>query len=147
MTSDDVVTLIEKPHFKVTLHPRLLKVDLTEGVRRELEDIVESREVLRHTVGFLFQTMIPLDVPLKNIESTGLDEKGRVKIVIPHRRDLTIPLPREESKAFLTRLDETVALERARVTAEERERRRDFQAHQPGRQHFDEDSVTSSDLE
>jgi hypothetical protein len=139
--------LIEKPHMKVKLRSRKLEVDLTEGVRKEIENLVESREALRETLGFMFQTLIPLDVPLKDIQSTGLDEKGRVKIVIPHRRDLHIPLPSRESEAFLAKLDEALSVERARVTGEERERRREFEARQPGRKHFDEDSLKSSDIE
>ncbi len=38
----------------------------------------------------MFHTIIQLDVSLGEIQSTGLDEKGRVKIVILHRRDLHI---------------------------------------------------------
>jgi hypothetical protein len=147
MMPDDTLMLIEKPHMRVKLRPRKLEVDLTEGVRKEIENLVESREALRETLGFMFQTLIPLDVPLKDIQSTGLDEKGRVKIVIPHRRDLHIPLPSPESEAFLAKLDEALSVERARVTGEEREHRREFEARQPGRKHFDEDSLKSSDIE
>jgi hypothetical protein len=147
MMPDDTLMLIEKPHMRVKLRPRKLEVDLTEGVRKEIENLVESREALRETLGFMFQTLIPLDVPLKDIQSTGLDEKGRVKIVIPHRRDLHIPLPSRESEAFLAKLDEALSVERARVTGEEWERRREFEARQPGRKHFDEDSLKSSDIE
>lgn len=147
MTTDDTLMLIEKPHLRVKLHPRLLEVDLTEGLRKDLEDLAESRQAVRDTLGFLLQTMIPLDVPLKEIQSTGLDEKGRVKIVIPHRRDLHIPLAPEESRALLAKLDEAMSAERTRVLAEERSRRREFGSHQPGRKHFEEDSLKSADIE
>ena len=147
MTTDDVVIFIEKPHIRVKLSPRMLKVDLTDGARKELEDLVESREALRYTLGFLFQTLIPVDVPLKDIESTSLDNQGRVKIVIPHRKDLTIPLQPEESKTLLAKLDQAISLEKTRAMTEERERRREFQARQPGRKHFEEESLKSSDIE
>ncbi len=143
----DMVMVIEKPHVRVKLRERLLEVDLTEGVKRELEEIVEARPALRRTLGFLFQTLIPLDVPLRDIQETGLDDEGRVKIVIPHRRDLTIPLPPEESKTLLAMLDQAIAEEKGRVMAEERERRRQFQAKQPGRKHLDEDTLTGSDIQ
>jgi hypothetical protein len=147
MTTSDIVMLIEKPHVKVKLHERVLEVDLTAGFKKELEDIVEARPALRQTVGFLFQTIIPLDVLLRDIETTTLDERGRVKIVIPHRRDLVIPLTPDESKPFLVKLDWLIALERQRVRAEGEERRREFQAHQPGRKHLDQESLTSSDIQ
>jgi len=147
LTANDIVMLIEKPHVTVKLHERVLEVDLTGGFKKELEDIVEARPVLRQTVGFLFQTIIPLDVPLKDVETTTLDERGRVKIVIPHRRDLVIPLTPDESKPFLIKLDWLIALEKQRVRMEDEQRRREFQAHQPGRKHLDEESLTSSDIQ
>ena len=147
MITDDTLMLIEKPHLRVKLHPRLLEVDLTEGLRKDLEDLAESRQVIRETLGFLFQTIIPLDVPLKEIQSIGLDDKGQVKIVLPHRRDLRIPLAPEESRALLAKLDEAVSVERTRVLAEEHSRRREFESHQPGRKHFEEDSLRSGDIE
>ncbi len=147
MTTNDLIMMIEKPHIKVKLHQRVLEVDLTEGLKRELENIVESRPALLHTIGFLFQTIIPLDVQLKDIQTTTLDERGHAKIVIPHRRDLVIPLPSDESRSLLFKLDHLVALEKERVKTEAAERRRKFQAQQPGRAHFDEESLTSSDIQ
>ncbi len=147
MTSNDLIMAIEKPHIRVKLHPRVLEVDLTEGVKKELEDIVESRPALRHTVGFLFQNIIPLDVQLKDIQTTTVDERGYAKIVIPHRRDLVIPLQSDESRTLLFKLDQQVALEKERVMKEAAERRRKFQAQQPGRAHFDEENLTSSDIQ
>ena len=147
MTNSDIVMQIEKPHVKVKLHERVLEVDLTGGFKKELEDIVEAKPALRQTVGFLFQTIIPLDVPLKDIESTTLDERGRVKIIIRHRSDLIIPLTPDESKPFLIKLDWLIALEKQRVRTEDEERRREFQAHQPGRKHLDEESLASSDIQ
>ncbi len=147
MTINDVIMAIEKPHIKVKLHQRVLEVDLTEGLKKELEDMVEARPALRRTVGFLFQNIIPLDVQLKDIQTTTLDERGRAKIVIPHRRDLVIPLPSGESRTLLFKLDHLIALEKQRVKTEASERRRRFQAQQPGRAHFDEESLTSSDIQ
>ena len=147
MTSNDLIMAIEKPHIKVKLHQRVLEVDLTEGLKKELEDIVESRPALRHTVGFLFQNIIPLDVPLKDIQTTTLDERGHAKIGIPHRRDLVIPLPSDESKTLLNKLYQLIPLEKERVMKEAAERRRKFQAQQPGRAHFDEEGLTGSDIQ
>jgi len=101
MTTDDILMLMEKPHFRVKLHPRLLEVDLTEGLRGYLEDLAESRQAVRETLGFLFQTIIPLDVPLGEIQSTGLDEKGRVKIVISTDGTSTYHSPQRNREPYL----------------------------------------------
>ena len=83
------VLKIDKPHFVVKLHEDALEVDLKEEAKKELEDMVEAHPILRESLGILFQTIIPLDVALKDIESAKVDYKGRLKI-IPLRRDLMI---------------------------------------------------------
>jgi len=115
MGEEDVVMVIEKPHFKVKLHSSLLEVDLKEGVRKELEDVLEAKPALRESLGFLFQTIVPLDVPLKDIESAVVDKKGQVKITIPSRRDITIPLESKESKRLVDKLNELIPVEKERA--------------------------------
>lgn len=109
-----MVMVIDKEHFTVKLHRTLLEVDLKKGARKELEDALEAKSALRGSVGFLFQNMIPLDVPLKNIELVTHDDKGRVKIKIPHRKDITIQLEREEAKKLVRKLDELIPIEKQR---------------------------------
>lgn len=123
--------VIEKPHVIVKLHERVLEVDLTQGLRKELEDLVEGKPALRKTLGFLFQTVIPLDVPLKEIESATIDEASRVNIVIPFRKDLVIPLEPKESVSFVEKLNELVLQEKARAERELQELRRKWQARAP----------------
>lgn len=112
METDDLIMVIDKPHFTVKLHQSLLEVDLKEGVRKKLEGFVESNPHLRESLGVLFQSVIPLDVPLKNIESVKLDEKGRVRIVIPHRKDVIIPLEKKEAEKLIDRLNELIPIEK-----------------------------------
>jgi hypothetical protein len=88
---------------------------LKEGARKELEDALEAKSALRGSVGFLFQNIIPLDVPLKNIESVTHDDKGRVKIKIPHRKDITIQLEREEAKKLVKKLNELIPVEKQKA--------------------------------
>jgi hypothetical protein len=45
---------------------------------------------------------------LKDIESAEVDDKGRLKIVIPLRRDITIPLEANESKKLAEKLNELI---------------------------------------
>ena len=118
MTAEDLVMVIDRSHFTVKLHQSLLEVDLKEGAKKELEDIVEANPILRGSLGFLFQSVIPLDVPLRDIESVEQNEKGQVKIMIPHRKDIIIPLEPNESKKLISKLNELIPLEKQK----ERER-------------------------
>lgn len=118
---DEAVMVIDKPHFTVKLHTSLLEVDLKEGARKKLEEAVESHPHLRDSIGLLFQTIVPLDVPLKDIEAAIVDEKGRTKIVIPRRRDITIPLEPDESRRLVEKLNELIPIEKARAAQELRD--------------------------
>lgn len=115
MSTEDVVMVIKKPHFAVKLHKTLLEVDLKEGARKELEDVLEARPALRESLGFLFQTIIPLDVPLREIESVKVDKKGQVKIAIPSRRDIVIPLKQNESRRLVDKMNELIPAEKERA--------------------------------
>ena len=39
---EKLVLKVEKPHFVVKLHEDILEVDLKEGAKKELEDVVEA---------------------------------------------------------------------------------------------------------
>lgn len=99
---------IDKRHFVVKLHSDLLEVDLKEGAKKELEDVVEAHPILRESLGILFQTIVPLDVALHEVETAKVDDKGRLKIIIPLRRDITIPLEAEESKKVAEKINELI---------------------------------------
>jgi hypothetical protein len=114
MSTEDVIMKINKPHFIVKLHSNLLEVDLKEGLRKELEDVLEAKPILRDNLGYLFQTAIPLDVPLKDIESAIVDKKGKTKITLPHRKDIIIPLKAVESKKLVAKLNELIPIEKAK---------------------------------
>jgi len=111
----DVVMVIDKPHFTVKLHKTVLQVDLKKGIRKELEDVLEARPAIRGSLGFLFQTVIPLDVPLKDVNSVNVDEKGQIKIITLLRRDIVIPLERSESRRLAEKLNELIPIEKERV--------------------------------
>ena len=114
MSTKDLVLKIDKPHFVVKLHKDLLEVDLKKGARKELEDAIEKYSSLRGSLGVLFQTIIPLDVPLKDIDSVHIDDSGRLKIVIPTRRDITIPLTEKESTNLMEKMNELIRVEKER---------------------------------
>ena len=118
MSTEDLVLEIDKPHFVVKLHKDLLEVDMKEGAKKELEDVVEKNPALRGSLGVLFQTIVPLDVPLKDIDSVHVDDEGRLKIALPMRRDITIPLIEKESQELMEKLNNLIPL------AKEKELRR-----------------------
>jgi hypothetical protein len=114
MSTDDVIMVIDKPLFTIRLHENLLEVDLKKGAKKKLEDFVEANPTLRGSLGFLFQNVVPLDVALKDIESVEEDEQGRIKIAIPHRKDISIPLEPTESKKFISKLKGLILAEKKR---------------------------------
>jgi len=107
---EKLVLEIKKPYFIVRLHEDMLEVDLKEGAKKELEDVVEAHPILRESLGILFQTIIPLDVALHEIDSAKIDEKGRLKIMIPLRRDIVIPTEPGESKKLVEKLNDLIPL-------------------------------------
>jgi hypothetical protein len=115
MNDEDIVMTIDKPHFIVRLHSTQLEVDIKDGARQELEKLLEAKPAFRDSVGLLFQTVVPLDVRLRDIRAVGLDKKGRVKIDIPRRKDLTIPLDPEESQRLIDKLNELIPPEKERA--------------------------------
>jgi hypothetical protein len=124
MSDEDEVMAIDKPHFVVRLYSTVLKVDLKEGARRELEKLMEAKPAFRDSVGLLFQTAIPLDVRLRDIRSVGLDKKGRVKVDIPHRKDLIIPLDENEAGRLIDKLNELIPIEKERAMRDAQEARK-----------------------
>jgi len=110
MSKEDLVLKIDKPYFVVKLHKDLLEVDMKEGAKKELEDVVEKNPALRGSLGVLFQTIVPLDVPLKDIDSVHVDDSGKLKITLPMRRDITIPLIEKESLELVENLNKLIPL-------------------------------------
>jgi hypothetical protein len=118
MAEKDLVLVIDKPHFIVKLHRDLLEVDLKKGAKKKLEDFLESKPSLRDSLGTLFQTVVPLDVPLKDIETATTDRElyphvlaqgwAQAKIVIRNRKDLHIPLTLDESEKLIAKLNELI---------------------------------------
>ena len=109
-----VVFLVDKPHFDVKLMSDMLKVDLKEGVRGELDKLVGNRAALRDTLGWMFQTIVPLDVHLWQIEKVTTDSSGRVNIVVPYRRDIHIPLEPLEAERLVEKMNELIPIEKQR---------------------------------
>jgi len=117
------VFMLDKPHFQVKLHTDILKVDLKEGARHELEKLAEARPALRDTLGWMFQTIIPLDVHLYEIEKVSVDQSGKVNIKIPHRKDIHIPLEPLEAERLVEKMNQLIPVEKERHLEEQRAER------------------------
>src|SRR5215831_16932137 len=92
----------------------LLKVDLKDGARAEIEKLAEARPALRDTIGWMFQTIIPLDVHLYEVEEVKIEPSGKVNIRIPHRRDIHIPLEPMEAERLVEKMNELIPVEKKR---------------------------------
>ncbi|HEV2119542.1 MAG TPA: hypothetical protein VGS11_05505 [Candidatus Bathyarchaeia archaeon] len=114
MPDKPAVFMLDKPHFQVKLHSDMLKVDLKEGARAEIEKLAEARPALRDTIGWVFQTIIPLDVHLWEIEKVTVEPSGKVNIRIPHRRDIHIPLEPLEAERLVEKMNELIPVEKER---------------------------------
>jgi len=120
MPEKDLVLVIDKPAFVVKLSKDLLEVDLKKGVKKEVEDFLEAKPFLRESVGLLFQMVVPIDVPLKDIDSATVDRElyprvlaqgwAHARIVIPHKRDVIIPLSPDESKELVDKLNKLILI-------------------------------------
>lgn len=121
MAAEDIVMVIDKPHFTVKLHSTLLEVDMKEGIKKDLESLIEARPAIRESLGLLFQTVVPLDVKLRDIQSVSIDKKGRVKVAIPLKKDIVIPLDEAESGRLIDKLNELIPKEKERALRDKEE--------------------------
>jgi len=106
----DVILMFDKPDFVVKLHEYVLEVDLKEGVKKKLEAFLESDQLAKKSLGFIFQVVVPLDVWLKDIESVTIDKNGATQIAIPGHKDISIPLELDESKKLVSKLNELIPI-------------------------------------
>jgi hypothetical protein len=51
----------------------------------------------------------------------SIDKKGQVKIAIPSRKDLHIPLDQNESKTLVEKLNELIPIEKERAMRDQQE--------------------------
>ena len=137
MPDKRVILQIERPHFEVKLHSDTLEVNLKEGVRKEIEKLAEARPILQETLGWVFQTIIPLNVRLWEIEHAEVDAGGKVSLKIPHRRDLHIPLDQTDGQKLVDKLNQLIPVEKAR----ELERVRSYEMAEKARDRAKTDSL------
>jgi len=112
LSKKDPIMKISTPTLLVKLHPTHLEVDLQKGTRRKLEDALEAHASLKESLGFLLQHLVHMDIALKDIENVELDDRKNVRIMIPHRRDITIPIEEKEAIRLVNELNELIPQEK-----------------------------------
>jgi hypothetical protein len=108
MAQAKIVLEFDRPHFTVKLYMNLLKVDLKGSFKNEIEEALENKPVLKETLGSLFSIFVPLHVHLVDIRWARVDEEGNVRLDLPHRRDIVIPLGREDGEKLIAKLNELI---------------------------------------
>jgi len=99
---------VENPHFVVRLYENLLRIDLKGSFKNEIEEALENRPVLKETIGGILGIFVPLHIRLSNINSIHMDETGKIKVSLPHHRNMVIPLDREDAEKLVDKLNQLI---------------------------------------
>ena len=118
MPETPMILKFETQHFIVRLEENLLKIDLKGSLKNEIEEALENKPILKETIGGILSLFVPLHIRLTDIDSVHVNEKGEVKIDLPHRRDIIIPLERKDAEKLANTLNELIS----KAKKEERER-------------------------
>lgn len=105
------ILTIEKPSIVINLYKNKLEVDFKEGILKKVEDVIEENPLLGDSFGFLMQSVFPLDVLLRDIEDVKRVE-GKLRIIIPLRKDIEIPLTDAEMDLLYSNLMELIFVEK-----------------------------------
>jgi hypothetical protein len=108
MPEEPAVLEIDKPHVTVILYENVLKIDLKGTTKNEIEDALESKPVLRETLGNILGLFVPLHIRLTDIHSAKISSAGKVKLDLHHLRDVTLPLEGKEAEKLVDKLNELI---------------------------------------
>ena len=114
--SEKILT-IDKSNMVISLYREKLEVDFKEGILQKVEEIVEDNPILGDSLGFLMQSVFPLDVMLRDIEAVE-SEVNKIRIIIPLRKDIEIPLTESEIDLLKNRLAELIPIEKNKYYSE-----------------------------
>ena len=112
MSEGKAVLEIEGSHFTLRLYEDWLRIDLRGNTRDEIAEALENKPVLKQSIGSILEIFAPLHIHLSDIDSVRTDSLGKVKLVLPRRRDVTIPLTVNEAKTFVDTLNPLIEKEK-----------------------------------
>ena len=124
MEQRPVILEIDNPHLTVRLFESLLRIDLKGNVRNEIVEALENKPVLKETLGNILHLFAPLHIHLSDIASANVNDSGLVKLVLPHHRDITIPLELSAGKKLVEKLNELIPIEKEKVLERAAEKRK-----------------------
>ena len=96
---------IDNPLFTVKLYEDVLRIDVKGSLKKEIEEALENKPVLKETIGALLGIFVPLHIRLGHIDSARIINSGKVKLILPLHRDVVIPLSPEEAKKLVDKLN------------------------------------------
>lgn len=114
MSKSPLVLQIDKPHFTVELRESMLKIDLKEGAENEIKEGIETKSSLRQILDRILNMFAPLHVRLNDIDSVKTDNSGNVTIILPHHRDIVIPLDPKDAARLVEKLNQLIPAEKQR---------------------------------
>jgi hypothetical protein len=112
--SENLVMEIDKPYFAVRLYKDVLQIDLKGSFKNEIEEALENKPFLRITIGSLLGIFVPLHIRLSHIDSARIVNEGKVKLILPYRRDVLIPLAPKEAKRLVDNLNALIPVEKGK---------------------------------
>ena len=127
MSQTKAILEIDGPHFTVRLYEDLLRMDLKGSTKNDIVEALENKPILKQSIGNILDVFAPLHIYLSDIDSVHMDNLGKVKLVLPRHRDVTIPLTVNEATNLVDKLKPLIAKEKekkARHVIEERKRAR-----------------------
>jgi hypothetical protein len=101
---------VENPHFTIRLSENLLKIDLKGSFKNEIEEALENKPVLKETIGRILGIFVPLHIRVSEIDSVRMDATGKIKVSLPHHRNIVIPLERQEdAETLVEKLNQVIS--------------------------------------
>lgn len=116
MSQAKTILEIDDPNFTLRLYEDWLRIDLKGNTKNEIVEALENKPVLRQSIGNILDVFVPLHIHLSDIDSVHVDSLGKVKLVLPRRRDVTIPLTVNEARTFVDTLNPLITKEKEKET-------------------------------
>jgi hypothetical protein len=110
MPETDVILEIDHPHLVIRLSEDYLGIDVKGSFKDKVEEALGSTPILKD----VFDLFVPLHVRLCDMDLARIEETGKVKIALRHRRDITLPLGADEAKRLVDKLNELIPAAKAR---------------------------------
>jgi hypothetical protein len=149
MPEETALLVINKPHLTISVYESMLRMDVKDSVKNDIEEALENTPILKQTIGSILGIFVPLHVRLSDIDSVDVDKEGKVSIRLPRHRDVVLPLGPTDGKMLADKLNELIPIEKEkelerimrrnrlrRIESAERERAREEMILPPGGTQF-----------